>query len=90
MPFGSSITTVTSSAPIQKYQYCGADARELIARDHEDDGADETAIEPAGAAEDQDDHTSAERWKSSTPSETVSVVCASRAPAMPAITAEIV
>ena len=23
-PFGSSMTTATSSAPIQKYQYCGA------------------------------------------------------------------
>ena len=34
--------------------------------------------------------TSAERWKSSTPSETVSVVCVSSAPAMPAIAAAMV
>ena len=34
--------------------------------------------------------TSAERWKLSASSETVSVVCASSAPAMPAITAEMV
>ena len=54
MPFGRNITTATSSRPIQKYQYCGVDAGELVARHHEDDGADEPAVEPAGAAEHQD------------------------------------
>ena len=34
--------------------------------------------------------TSAERWKPSASSDTVSVVCASSAPAIPAITAEMV
>src|SRR5256885_9372645 len=29
-------------------------AGELVARDHEDDSADEATVEPAGAAEDQD------------------------------------
>ena len=53
MPFGSNITTAISSTPIQKYQYCGVDAGELVARDHEDDGADQPAVEPPGAAEHQ-------------------------------------
>ena len=66
------------------------DAGELVARHHEDDRADEAAVEPAGAAEDEDHQHVAERWKLSVSSETVSVVCASSAPATPAITAAMV
>ena len=55
MPFGRNSTTAISSTPIQKYQYCGLIAGELVARDHVDDGADQPAVEPAGAAENEDD-----------------------------------
>ena len=90
MPFGRNSTTAISRTPIGKYQYCGLmpenwsrATRKMIA-----------PISPPyslpAPPRIRITSTSAERWKSSTPSETVSVVCVSRAPATPAMAAEIV
>ena len=54
MPFGRNITTATSSRPIQKYQYCGLMPENWSRATMKMIAPIEAAVEPAGAAEDQD------------------------------------
>src|SRR6185437_4735868 len=79
-PLGRKITTITSSTPIQKYQYCG------VVPENWSRATMKMRAPPSTSMT----RSSAERSNDSESSETVSVVCASSAPAMPAIAAEIV
>ncbi len=68
----------------------GIQLGEAVLRDHVERRADEGAVEPPDAAEDQHDQHVPERSKPSTSSATNCVVCASSAPATPASAAAIV
>ena len=88
MPFGNNMTTATSRRPIQKYQYCGLRPENWSRATMIDRGADQAAIEPAGAAEDQHHQHVGRALKAQRLRATrFRVVCASNAPAMPAMVA---
>ena len=53
---GANSTISTSSSPSQNCQYTALEAGKVVLREHEDRGADQRAVQAAGAAEHQHDH----------------------------------
>ena len=90
MPFGRKMITDDQQQAEPEIPVLRVHVGKLVARDHEDHRADQPAIEPAGAAEDQhDQHFGRALEAQAHRARRTRVVCAERPPAMPAKAAEI-